>query len=316
MQSLPRDMQSLRRKLCSLKCHTQTSRFKTQSPPLKSLSSSFNTQTSTLPMDFSLARQRFLQETRRPDQQIDLEKAALYIAQEEYPELEVEAVVQRLDRMADEARDYLPPEPYPLKVVQGINRYLYEDLGFVGNAQDYYEPRNSFLNQVLERRTGIPITLALVYLAIARRLDFPMVGIGLPGHFLIRPAVVEMEIFVDAFHQGEILFMADCAERLQQVYGHPVPMEPQFLAAVTPRQFLARMLTNLKVIYFNKGDIPKTLAAIERILLMFPDAPLELRDRGMLYFRTNRWVEARQDLEAYLENRPQADDRQVVQQLL
>ncbi len=267
-------------------------------------------------MHFSLARQRFLQATRQPDEQIDLERAALYIAQEEYPDLDVEAVVQDLDRMADEARDYLPVEPYPMKILQAINRYLYEDLGFVGNAQDYYEPRNSFLNQVLERRTGIPITLSLVYLAIARRVDFPMVGIGLPGHFLIRPAVEEMEIFVDPFHQGEILFLADCAERLQQVVGRPVPMQPQFLAAVTPRQFLARMLTNLKMIYFNKGDIAKTLAAIERILLLFPETPLELRDRGMLYFRLNRWVEARQDLEAYLEKVPQADDRPVVEKLL
>jgi regulator of sirC expression with transglutaminase-like and TPR domain len=112
------------------------------------------------------------------------------------------------------------------------------------------------------------------------------------------------------------LFLADCADRLQQVFGRPVPMQPQFLAAVTPRQFLARMLTNLKMIYFNQGDLAKMLAAIERILLLFPEAALELRDRGMLYFRLNRWVEARQDLEAYLEKMPRADDRQVVQQLL
>ena len=267
-------------------------------------------------MDFSLARQQFLQATRQPDEQIDLERAALYIAQEEYPDLAVEAVVQQLDRMAAEMQDYLPTAPYPLKVVQAINRYLYEDLGFVGNAQDYYEPRNSFLNQVLERRTGIPITLSLVYLAIARRVNFPMVGIGMPGHFLIRPAVAEMEIFVDPFNGGEVLFLADCADRLQQMYGRPVPMPPQFLAAVTPRQFLARMLTNLKVIYFNQGNLTKTLAAIERILILFPEAPLELRDRGMLYFRLQRWVEARQDLETYLEKRPHADDRPVVQQLL
>jgi regulator of sirC expression with transglutaminase-like and TPR domain len=267
-------------------------------------------------MDFSLARQRFLQIARQPDELIDLEIAALYIAQEEYPDLEVAAVVQGLDRMAAAARAYLPSDPYPMKILQGINRYLYEDLGFVGNTQDYYEPQNSFLNDVLERRTGIPITLSLVYLAIARRVNFPMVGIGMPGHFLIRPAVDEMEIFVDPFHRGEILFLQDCADRLQQLYGRPVPMQPQFLAPVTPRQFLARLLTNLKMIYFNREDVPRALAAIERILLIFPDAPLELRDRGVLYFRLGRWGESRQDLMTYLDLVPGADDRPMVEQLL
>lgn len=268
-------------------------------------------------MEFSLARQRFYQEVRQDDENINLEKAALYIAQEEYPNLEIEKYLTEIDRMAAEVHARLPEEAYPLKIIQTINRYLYEDLGFCGNSEDYYDPCNSFLNDVIDRRTGIPISLALLYLAIAERIEFPMVGIGMPGHFLIRPAVnEEMDIFVDAFHNGEILFPQDCQERLNQLAGQPVEMRPQFLEAVSPRQFLARMLTNLKGIYLNQGKIEKCLAMVERILILFPDAAYELRDRGIIYFQTHRWIEARQDLEGYLDQVPGANDRDLIQQLL
>ncbi|PSB20584.1 hypothetical protein C7B65_06685 [Phormidesmis priestleyi ULC007] len=267
-------------------------------------------------MDFSLARQHFYQEVRQPDEQINLERAALYIAQEEYPDLDVDEYLNALDTIAEDIREQLPIESYPLKIVKTINHYLYENLGFIGNTENYYDPCNSFLNDVIDRRTGIPITLSLVYLAIAQRLDFPMVGIGMPGHFLIRPIQEDMEIFVDAFDQGEILFPQDCQDRLNQMSGQIVEMQPQFLAAVTPRQFLARMLTNLKAIYLNRGELEKVLTAIERILILFPDAAFELRDRGILYFRTNRWIEARQDLKAYLEAVPMADDRDTIRKLL
>lgn len=267
-------------------------------------------------MDFPIARQRFYQEVRQPDEQINLEKAALYIAQEEYSSLDVDEYLNALDTMADEIRDRLPDEAYPLRILQTINDYLYKDLKFSGNTDNYYDPRNSFLNDVIDRRTGIPITLALVYLAIAQRLAFPMVGIGMPGHFLIRPAVNEMEVFVDAFNNGEILFYQDCEERLQQIYGQPIELQPEFLEAVTPHQFLGRMLTNLKAIYLNQNEIEKCLGAIERILILFPEAPYELRDRGIIYFQTSRWIEAREDLERYLDRVPNANDRPIIEQLL
>lgn len=268
-------------------------------------------------MEFSIARQRFFQEVRQDDENISLEKAALYIAQEEYPDLEIDKYLIEIDRMAAEVKTRLPEAPYPLKIIQTINRYLYEELGFAGNSEDYYDPCNSFLNDVIDRRTGIPISLALLYLAIAERIEFPMVGIGMPGHFLIRPAVNdEMDIFVDAFHDGEILFPQDCQERLNQLAGQPVEMRPQFLEAVAPKQFLARMLTNLKGIYLNQGKIDKCLSMIERILILFPEAAYELRDRGIIYFQTHRWIEARQDLENYLDQVPTANDRDLIQQLL
>ncbi|MBE9177544.1 tetratricopeptide repeat protein [Oculatella sp. LEGE 06141] len=267
-------------------------------------------------MEFSLARQRFYQEVRQPEGEIDLARAALYLAQEEYPNLEPENYLSTLETMAAEVEERLPQEQYPLRVIQTINRYLYDDLGFSGNQADYYDPRNSYLNQVLDRRTGIPITLSLVYLEIARRVNFPMVGIGMPSHFLIRPTVGQMEVFVDPFHQGEVLFLEDCQERLSQLYGRPIEIQPEFVEAVTAEQFLARMLSNLKMIYLNREEIEKALAAIERILLLFPDAAFERRDRGLLYYHLGRWTEATTDLEAYLMDMPTAQDTPVILQLL
>jgi len=269
-----------------------------------------------IPMDFSIARKYFYQEIHQPEEQISLEKAALYMALEEYPDLDVEAYLNALDTMAAEVEERLPRESYPLRILQTINRYLYDDLGFTGNTNDYYDPRNSFLNRVIDRRTGIPITLSLVYLALARRIDFPMVGVGMPGHFLIRPDVEEMEIFVDPFHQGEILFSQDCQDLLSRAYGQPVKLHTAFLQSIKPRQFLARMLTNLKMIYLNQGNLEKTVAAVERILLLFPETAIELRDRGILYYRLNRFTEARQDLEDYLALVPTAEDAAVIQEIL
>lgn len=267
-------------------------------------------------MDFPLARKFFYQEIHQPDEQISLERAALYLAQEEYPDLDVEAYLNALDTMAEEIRERLPAASYPMRVIQTINRYLYEDLGFVGNTENYYDPRNSYLNEVIDRHTGIPISLSLLYLAIARRLDFPMIGIGMPGHFLIRPTIDEMDVFVDAFNGGEVMFSQDCEERLRQVYQRPIELRPEFVEPVTNRQFLGRMLTNLKAIYLSMGDLSRGLAAIERILLLFPNAAFELRDRGILYYRLSRFTEARQDLEDYLKLAPDAEDGKVIRQLL
>ncbi|MBR8838232.1 MAG: SirB1 family protein [Stigonema ocellatum SAG 48.90 = DSM 106950] len=267
-------------------------------------------------MNFSSARQYFYQEIKQPDECIDLAKAALYIAQEEYPDLDVEEYLNALDTMAREAEERLPQERYPLRVIQSLNQYFYDDLGFAGNKKDYYDPRNSFFNEVIDRRLGIPITLSLVYLEVARRIDFPMVGIGMPGHFLIRPDLPEMEIFVDTFNGGGVMFLQDCQQRLTQIYQQPVPMQPEFFATVTHQQFLARMLTNLKDIYLRRQELEKALAAVERILLLFPSATLELRDRGLLCYNLGRFSQAASDLETYLVQAPNANDAPVIRRLL
>ncbi len=271
-------------------------------------------------LDRDLARhgimENFYQEINQPDAQIDLAKAALYIAQEEYPHLKIAPYLNALDIMAAEVEERLPVERYPLRIIQSLNQYFYNDLGFTGNTSDYYDPRNSFLNEVINRRTGIPITLSLVYMEVARRIEFPMVGIGMPGHFLIRPDFEDVGIFVDAFNQGEILFDSDCEERLAQMYGRPVQLQPQFTEAVSPRQVLTRMLTNLKLIYLNRKDLPRALAIVEHILLLFPDGPMERRDRGLLYYQLGYGSKASQDLEIYLAMLPNAEDAYVIRRLL
>jgi regulator of sirC expression with transglutaminase-like and TPR domain len=205
-------------------------------------------------------RNLFLVEIDRPDEKINLAKAALYIAQIEYPDLDIDKYLQKLDRMAAEVSQKLPATLYPLKVIQTIGKYLYEDLKFYGNGSDYYNPANSFLNDVLDRRTGIPITLSLVYLEIAKRIDFPMVGIGMPGHFIIRPNFPDAGIFVDPFERGEVLFVEDCRQKLIQLHQQDIPfIPPEFLQPVSNRQILFRMLNNLQSVYLNQADFDRAV---------------------------------------------------------
>ncbi len=264
-------------------------------------------------MSSSHARQQFQQILQAPT--FDLAEAALYIAQDEYPELEVDAYLNALDTMADEVRERLPDVDYPLRVIQTLNRYLFDDLGYTGNQQHYYDPRNSFLNDVIDRRTGIPITLSLLYLEIARRIDFPMVGINFPGHFLIRPHREDTDFHIDPFHGGEVLFVQDCQDRLRQIYGQPVNLQARFMDTITPPQFLTRLLSNLKQIYLNHKQRSKCLTVSDYLLLIHPQSP-ELRDRGVLHYQMGHWDAAKQDLWAYLDTYPLAEDRTLINQLL
>ena len=138
----------------------------------------------------------------------------------------------------------------------------------------------------------------------------------MPGHFVIRPQIAEMDIFVDPFNRGELLFLNDCQERITLLYGKPLPMEPEFLAPLTNRQFLARLLSNLKLIYLNSQKLEKALAAVERILMLFPNATVEIRDRGLIYYQIGRWVAAVKDFETYLQKVPNAQDAPVIRRLL
>lgn len=261
-------------------------------------------------------RQAFQAEINKPDPEINLGKAALLIAQTEYPDLDIDRYLEILTDMANQLRDRLPENRYPLKVVQTINSYLYEELRFSGNKNNYYDPRNSFLNDVLERRIGIPITLSLVYLETAKQLDFPMVGIGMPGHFLIRPQFEDVGIFVDAFNQGEVLFPQDCENILSRIYQRPVTIQAEFLHPIDCRSFLGRMLNNLKGIYLNQSQFEKALEIIEWLLLLFPDTPYERRDRGVISYQLGHLGQALQDLNFYLNALPQAPDAATLQQLL
>jgi regulator of sirC expression with transglutaminase-like and TPR domain len=267
-------------------------------------------------MNNSIGRLNFKQEIEQTNSKIDLAKASLFIAQEEYPELDPYKYINTLDIMGEEVQKRLARSPYPLTIIKTINQYFFEELNFQGNTNDYYDPCNSFLNDVIDRKTGIPITLSIVYLEIAKRINFPMVGIGMPGHFLIRPDFEGSGIFVDVFNRGEILFEQDCEERLKQIYQQPVKLEAHFLAPASKRQILVRMLTNLKFIYLERQELLKALAVVERILLLVPDNPREWRDEGLLYYQLGEWRKATVSLNMYLIRFPDTEDASTIRNLL
>lgn len=254
------------------------------------------------------ARSQFAERIRAPESELDLAEAALLIAAEEYPQLVVAAYLRRLDLLAERVRDRLNGESAPLLVLQELNRVLFEEEEFRGNADAYYDPRNSFLNDVLDRRLGIPISLSVVHLEVGWRLGLPLEGVGFPGHFLVRYAGGAARILVDAFEGGRLRFEDEAQELLDRVYGGMVRLRPEFLAPATKKQILSRMLSNLKGIYVNAKDDVRALAVIERILLLRPDATAELRDRGVLLARAGRREEAVTELERYLDRVPEAPD--------
>ncbi len=215
-------------------------------------------------------RQRFLLEVSQPDPEIDLAKAALYISQIEYPDLDIDKYFYILDEMARVVETRLPESRYPLKTIQIINHYLYAELGFYGNESDYYNPCNSFLCDAIDRRTGIPITLSLIYLEIAKRINFPMVGIGMPGHFIIRPNFEDAGVFIDPFDRGEILFAEDCRQKLMNLYQRDIPfLPPEVLQPVTNRQFLMRILNNLHAVYLNQTDFDRALIIKDWVEILY-----------------------------------------------
>ena len=267
-------------------------------------------------MRLSAAGQRFYQEVQKANGRINLAAAALYIAQEEYWDLDPKQYLEILDDMAADVRSRLPKNQYPLKVIQSINHYLFDELKFSGNERDYYSPDNSCLNCVIDRKLGIPITLSLVYLEIAHRLKFPMVGVGMPGHFLVRPVIDEMEVFVDPFHQGEILFVADCEAKFHQLHGPQTEWRLEFLSGVLPKAFLARMLMNLKWVYLKLEALDQAVATLDKLLILAPQQHQEVRDRGLLHYELQNYDLAKQDLEGYLRSHPRPADCSQIQQIL
>jgi regulator of sirC expression with transglutaminase-like and TPR domain len=261
-------------------------------------------------------RAAFAQAINRPDSLINLAEAALLIAQEEYPALDIGAYLRRLDRMAEAARPRTGAATNPRRFLDGLNDYLFRREGFRGNTESYYDPRNSFLNEVLDRRTGIPITLAVVYLELARRLGMPLLGVGMPGHFLVKYAGSDDEIVIDPFGGGAMLSPADCQRILDQLYSGRVAFEPRMLAPVGSRHILTRMLNNLKGIFLGANQYDKAFAVVDKLLLLHPDSPCDLRDRGLLAGQLKRYSEATADLDRYLRLVPQAEDRDLIREHL
>ncbi len=243
-------------------------------------------------------------------------RAALLVAKEEYPQLCVDLYLARLDQMAEEVKDRLAGETAPLLVLQELVATLYRRRKLRGNREAYYDPRNSFLNDVLDRGLGIPLTLGMVLLETGWRLDLPVEGVNFPGHFLVRFRGDAVHLLLDPFDGGRTRFQDDAQELLDRVYGGMVRMQDKFLRPASRRDMLVRLLTNLKGVYSNVGDDVRALAAVERILLMKPTSRGENRARGLLLVRMGRRDDAVEQLEAYLELAPQASDADRIQELV
>jgi regulator of sirC expression with transglutaminase-like and TPR domain len=257
-------------------------------------------------------RLAFARLVSRPEETIDLAEAALLIAKEEYPDLKVADYIGRLDAMAAEIQAQVNCTADPHGMIDALNTYLFQAQGFRGNSEDYYDPRNSFLNDVLDRRTGIPITLSTVYLAVGGRLGLRLHGVGMPGHFLVKYMAPDEEVVIDPFHGGAVVTPTDCQRLLDRVYGGKLTFEPRFLTTLGTRRILARMLANLKVIYFNNHAYAKALSTVDRLLILDPRAATEVRDRGLLASQLRRFTEATADLERYLFLAPEAEDADVI----
>ena len=249
------------------------------------------------------------------DERIDLVRAALTIAQTEYPDLDVDAYCGRIESLAQRVKRQVPSLGDPSDSIAALNQVLFEEESFRGNAEDYYDPRNSFLNDVLDRKLGIPITLAVVYMEVARRVGFPLVGVGMPGHFLLKHYDVEgREILIDPFNRGSVLTAIDCQSRLDQIYGGQMPLQPEFLMAVSRRQVLVRMLNNLRSIYLSSRNFRKALPVVDLILAVYPRSPEDVKQRAMLRWSLGQSRGALADLEDYLKMSPDASDADEIRQ--
>ncbi len=232
------------------------------------------------------ARDAFTRLLQTPEGELDLAEAALLIAAEEYADLRPAVYLNQIARMASELKQRIRAEVEPRRVVEVANAYLFEELQFKGNRQEYYDPRNSFLNEVLDRRVGIPITLAVLYVAVGERAGLPVRGVGMPGHFLVKYApAASGEIFIDAFN-GRTLTREECAKMLSEMYGGEVKMRPALLEPSTKRQILSD-----------------------------PHLTSEWRDRGMIHFQMHHDAEALTDFTRYLAVRPEPEDAPRVKQL-
>lgn len=237
-----------------------------------------------------------------------LDRAALTLGLEEYPQLDVDEYLRKLDTMAARVEVLAGQDRSAGMILECLNEVLFIQEALRGNADDYCDPRNSYLNEVLDRKQGIPLSLSVIYIEVGRRLDFRIQGVGFPGHFIVKCAVGEREILIDPFNHGRILRPEDCQELLDRVYGGSVAMQPSFLQPMENKAIITRMLFNLKGIYYQAEDYHKALAIVDRILLLNPGIHSEIRDRGMLYMQTSLFSKALADLEHYLKHANAPED--------
>ena len=250
-------------------------------------------------------------------QNFSLAEACLLIAQDAYPDLDIAHYLARIDALAATVKSRLPGDAFAEQKVVVLNQYLFNELGYAGNVDDYYDPCNSYLNQVLERRTGIPITLSILYMEIGRRIGLRLQGVSFPGHFLVKLRVSGGHLVLDPFCGGAAQSESDLRARLAQVLqpgeADKVPLA-RMLETASERQILARLLRNLKGIYRQSDEAQITLVVAQRMVLVAPHAAEEVRDRGLAYYKLDCFRAALADLGDYLQRRPDAPDGEEIKE--
>lgn len=263
-------------------------------------------------MDENAQYRVFAEAVAEPE--LDLARVALTIALPEYPELDVTRYLSCMDRLAESVSELTGATEDAYRRLACVDYVLFKDQGFKGNSEDYYDPENSFLNRVIARKRGIPITLSVLYMEVCRRVGLRVQGVGFPGHFLVKTVCDGEEIFVDPFHNGSILSSSDLQGLLDKMYGGRLEVQPEYLAAVSSRHIVQRMLNNIKLIYSNRQDVKRCLGVVEQLVVLNPDEPEQIRDRGLLRLRLEDGVGARIDFERYLELAPNSDDAATVRE--
>jgi regulator of sirC expression with transglutaminase-like and TPR domain len=250
------------------------------------------------------------------DPSADLTRIALEIARDAYPALDERRYLEKIAALADRARDRCAPGTRLRPLLGHINWVMFVEEQFRGDTEQYYDPRNSYLNQVLDRRAGIPITLAIIYRAIAQRIGLEMSGVNLPAHFMLRAGQGAEAVFVDAFHGGQLLDRHGCEQRVAEVTGQAVSLPGSAFAPCTIATIVARMLRNLKGTYLREHNYVAALPVLRRLVALEPAQSVEQRDLGVACLHADRPGEAVEHLQAYLEQRPKGEDRRDVKALL
>jgi regulator of sirC expression with transglutaminase-like and TPR domain len=249
------------------------------------------------------------------DEKIDLIRAALAIACAEYPGLDTEAYATRIEELARRVAS-LAGDFQPQKMMAALNRVLFEEVKLRGNREDYYNPRNSYLNEVLDRGLGIPITLSIVYMEVARRVGFHLSGVGMPGHFLLQHYSEQGQVtLIDCFNRGDILSRQDCQSRLDEIYSGEMTLRPKFLHPISRRQILTRMLNNLKTVYLSTRNFRKALPIADLILVIYPRCSEDMKQRALLRYSMGLHRLAAEDLNEYLKIAPEASDAEEIRQM-
>ena len=266
--------------------------------------------TATQPRPVDAMSERLRQIVAGPDEDISLAEAALLIAVHGNPGLNVSAYLNRIDELAYMLRLRVAEDEDVRGRITALNEFLFGELGFGPNAEDYYDPRNSFLNEVLERRTGIPITLSVIYMELGRRIGLPLQGVSFPGHFLVKCSFDDGAIVLDPYSGGISLGLTDLQRRLREVRGGEVSraIVAELLVSASNKDILVRLLRNLKAVYLHDRDLDKALPIVSWIVEIMPELPPELRDRGMIYQELECPRAALADFEAYLQRSPGCED--------